>query len=287
MASVPDPPRNEPTLTNPPDNPGPPWLHLPDETLRDMSTERGHSDVERPPRPIQEEFACTDHPPCTDLLWDLAGVLNDETRWPDHLCRGLFFERSTTEWAFAHLGGLSSLDLESTNWLSKWPLPIGRAAIAKRLPHPSKAVKDLAPFKGHEEALWAIQRSDDSGNTMDLFGLSIPYRSGEQTTYKMGELKYVVRGSDTRQFDLVRQAERWWTQFRDEQWRGRPTGSRRTWESKTEFWIALWTAVRAVREQGGKVTQEKVAARIGCDDRVLRRWLKEHSIPWEHVLRIP
>lgn len=287
MTSVPDPPRNEPTPTNPPDNPGPPWLHLPDEKLRDMCTERGHSDVERPPQPIQDEFACTDHPPCTDLLWDPAGVFKDEARWPDHLCQPLFVRRSTIEWAFAHLGGLSSLDPESTRWMFTSPLPIGRAAIARRFPHFGKEVRDLAPFDGDEEALWAIHLDDRSGNTTDLFGLGIPYGHGRPTIYAMGELKYVLRGSDTQQFDVVRQAERWWTQFRGGQWRGRPTGSGRTWGSNIEFWLALRTAVRAVREQGGKVTQEKVAARLGCDDRVLRRWLKEHSIPWEHVLRIP
>lgn len=294
MASIPDPPNHESVPTDSSDDFVPPWQSYSDEKIRDTFTERGHSEVERPPESMQEEFTCPDHPPCTDLLRDPAGVLKDEARWPNHLCWPLLCRRSTSEWAFANLGGLAAFDLNAARWMSTFPLPIGRAAIARRLAHPGKEVKVRAPFDGDEEAIWVIHLDDDSGNTTDLFGLGIPQGRRRPITYMLGGLKYVLRGSDTAQFDLVRQAERWWTQLRGEQWRGRPAGSG-TWESRAEFWIALRKAVRKARKQDGKVTQEKVAEQLGYeagyeagyDARILRRWLKEYNFRWEHVRRIP
>jgi hypothetical protein len=194
-----------------------------------------------------------------------------------------FLVASTTEWASANLVTLSSSELVC--WQLKWPLPIGKLAVATRLAHYNQELIKLAPFE-EQEALWAL-RINDADSTADLFGLGTPYRNKDQTAcYAWGELKYVLRGGGTQLFDLVRRAERWWDRFRGEKTVGRPVGSG-TWESTIEFWIALRAAVHALRAANHRVTQDKVADELKCDPRVLRRWLEEHSIKWEEVPKIP
>lgn len=194
-----------------------------------------------------------------------------------------FLRRSAAKWASSSLVALSTPELVQWQW--EWPLPIGRIAVATRLMHYNQELINLAPFEQQEEALWAI-RVKNAGSTADLFGLGIRYGSGEQATYEIGELKYVLRGSGTQLLDLVRRAERWWDEFRDEGTMGRPAGTG-TWESGTEFWIALRAAVYAMRAANRKVTQENVASHFSCSDRVLREWLKRYNFSWKEVLKIP
>ncbi len=248
-----------------------------------MATERGFGYLDPLPRPVPKELACPEDPPCTDLLADPAGVLSDEKRWPKHLCYGLFLRRSAKEWASSNLVALSTPDL--VQWRLEWPLPIGQTAVFNRLPHYNQNLMNLAPFEQAEEALWAI-RVNSADSTADLFGLGVPYGYGEQTTYEMGELKYVLRGSGTQLFGLVRHAERWWDRLRGETTGGRPAGSP-IWGSHMEFWLGLRRAVRALRTKGHKLTQENVADRLGYSDRELRRWLKQYGIKWEDVRKIP
>jgi transposase-like protein len=54
-----------------------------------------------------------------------------------------------------------------------------------------------------------------------------------------------------------------------------------------EFWLGLRKAVRTVRARREEVSQDKVADRLGCDPRVLRRWLRQYGIDWKDVPKIP
>ena len=100
MGSLPDLPGDQTEQNSDAVEFAPPWQTLPDELLRDMFTEKGVDYAEpMPPRPVPSELTCPKKPPCTDLLTNLAGVLRDEKRWPNHLCEELFQRRSTLEWA--------------------------------------------------------------------------------------------------------------------------------------------------------------------------------------------
>lgn len=283
MGSVPDPPKDQAHQTPEPAEFVPPWQDLSDEQLRDMSTERGFGYADAAAGPVPKELACPEDPPCTDLLADPTGVLSDEKRWPKHLCHKQFLRWSAYKWASSNRVTLSTPD--PVQWLFEWPLPVGQIAVFNRLPHYNEEIMRMVPFEQQEEALWAI-RVNGADGTADLFGLGVRYENGEQTTYEMGELRYVLRGRDTQLLDLVRRAERWWDKFRGETTGGRPAGSP-IWGSGTEFWIGLRKAVRAVRAKGDKLTQENVADRLGYSDRELRRWLKQYGIKWEDVRKIP
>lgn len=82
----------------------PHWQTLPNEQLRAVLAvpERGVGSS-WDPRPLSVELpeglACPEDPPCTDLLVDPASVLEDQERWPDHLCDPNFLITSTGLWA--------------------------------------------------------------------------------------------------------------------------------------------------------------------------------------------
>jgi hypothetical protein len=289
MGSVPDP--SEKPARRDPDDAAfvPPWQKLPDEQLLDMCKERGFGHItDSPPVYVPEELACPRVPPCTDLLANPASVLSDEERWPDHLCNVRFLMRSTEEWASARLLPTTSSPVpQLLDWQLSWPLPVGRLAVEQTLGSYDPSMSLQAPFGQWEEALWALHVSRE-GNVVDLFGLGVPtHESGKQKTYRLGELRYVIRGTGAQPLRLLTSAQRWWARFRGEEAKGRPAGSGAHWESRIDFWLGLRKAVRAVRAEGDKVTQEKVAERLGYSDRELRRWLKQYGVEWKSVPRIP
>lgn len=272
------------SLSDPPDAQNadkfiPPWMLLPDEELLDMATERGVGYVEPQPQEIEEALTCTETPPCTDFLADPQGVLRDRARLPNHLCEVEFMYRSTQEWAQASPAYLGMNEL-----IWRWPLPVGGAAVWKY-----GNITDLnhlaaMPFEEMEEALWALHL-DSAGGALDLFGLGVPH-GGEGTSYTMGELKYVLRGSGEELFGALKHAIRWWNKFRGEETGGRPAGSG-TYESSMHLFVELRRAVRALRVKGQKPTQENVASYLLCAPRALRRQLKRHGLKLEDVSKIP
>jgi hypothetical protein len=165
-----------------------------------MCTERGVTDASprEPAAPeeltvLQQELACPEPLPCTDLLNDPVGVLSDEQRWPKHFCRSRFYWRSTTQWT-SHLSVAlpTAFSEQWYEWHMRWPLPVGKQAIG-----PSNGeIFNLVPFEEWEEARWAIRITAGDG-TLDLFGLGIPYRQGEERVYKTGELRYDLQGHGT------------------------------------------------------------------------------------------
>ncbi len=75
----------------------------------------------------------------------------------------------------------------------------------------------------------------------------------------MGGLRYILRGSDTSLVEIVRAAERWWSDFRGLRVQGRPPNSG-AWADADEFKDALRTAISDLREQGRVATQQEVTA---------------------------
>jgi hypothetical protein len=230
---------------------------------------------------VREELTCPENPPCTDLLVDPVGVLNNENRWPKrHLCRARFLQRSTHEWA-------SQLMVPTTHelreWTWEWPLPIGMQALG--LKTFSWELYNLMPFEGHEAALWAIH-IDAGAFVLDLFGLGTPYGQGDERAYEIGELGYRMQGRGRGPLDLVARADRWWTQFRGEKITGRPYGSRR-WASLDEFKKDVRSARDTLRIQRRKATQENVAEALYTDARQIRRELERHGIAsWKDFLKM-
>ena len=229
---------------------------------------------------ILEELTCPENPPCTDLLVEPVGVLNDENRWPKHhLCRGRFLQRSTQGWASRLV--VPTTD-ELRDWTWEWPLPIGKRAL--KLKTFSWDLYNLMPFKGHEEALWAI-RIDVGASVLDLFGLGTPYGQGDERVYTVGELGYRMHGCGRGPLDLVARADRWWTQFRGETITGRPYGSGR-WTSLDEFKKDVWSAIAALRVQDCQATQERVAELLYTGARQIRREVKRHGFAsWKDFLK--
>jgi hypothetical protein len=245
--------------------------------------------------------------PCTDLLYQPARVLRNRQLWPVSLCDDAFLRESTHRW-FSRTalltGSLGYPGDSSGTWALErvadtWPLPIGRQAINL---HGAMFEGDteaymasvrMASFEGREEAMWAI-RVTTSGSTLDLFGLAdrsadtAPPR--EENPIAMGGLRYILRGADTSLVDLVRAAERWWSDFRGLRVQGRPPNSG-AWADANEFKDALRTAITALRKQGRVATQEEVTTyfctRPGfprCNDRQLRRWLARYGVIWQDFL---
>lgn len=195
MGNAPDPPKDQTRQNLESAEFVPPWQNFSDEQLRNMTTERGLGYVDPPPHPVPKEPTCPEDPPCTDLLADPASVLSDKERWPEHLCYGLFLRRSTTQWASSIPVALTTTALEEyRRWCMEWPLPIGLQSIGLRFAPSKGEILNLAPFKKREEALWAI-RVSSAGSAADLFGLGIRYGNGEETTYSLGALKYVLEGA--------------------------------------------------------------------------------------------
>ncbi len=180
-----------------------------------------------------------------------------------------------------------------------WPLPIGRDAINLRATMfrgdetAYIAAVRMALFEGREEAMWAI-RATASGSTLDLFGLvdrsadAAPAR--EDDPVSMGGLRYILRGSDTSLVEIVRAAERWWSDFRGLRVQGRPPNSG-AWADADEFKDALRTAIIALRKEGRVATQQEVTTYFcthpgfpGCNDRQLRRWLARYGVIWQDFL---
>jgi len=180
-----------------------------------------------------------------------------------------------------------------------WPLPIGREAINLRTTMfggdetAYMAAVRMASFEGREEAMWAI-RATASGSTLDLFGLAdrsadaAPAR--EDAPVSMGDLRYILRGSNTSLVEIVRAAERWWFDFRGLRVQGRPPNSG-AWVDADEFKEALRIAITALRNEGRVATQEEVATYFcsysgfpGCNDRQLRRWLARYGVVWQDFL---
>ena len=245
--------------------------------------------------------------PCTDLLYQASRVLRDRQLWPVNLCDDAFLRESTRIW-FSRTalltGSLGYLDEGSGTWALErmadtWPLPIGREAInlnAAMFGGDTAAYMAsvrMASFEGREEAMWAI-RVTASGSTLDLFGLAdrsadaAPPQEGDPVS--MGGLRYILRGSDTSLVEILRAAERWWSDFRGLRVQGRPPNSG-AWADADEFKDALRTAITALREQGRVATQQEVTTYFctrpgfpGCNDRQLRRWLARYGVIWQDFL---
>ena len=65
--------------------------------------------------------------------------------------------------------------------------------------------------------------------------------------------------------------------------KGKPQGSGSRYDNKHHFKEVLIDTFESLKKQKKRITQESVAAFIGCDDRQLRRWLKEFGIKWKEV----
>lgn len=292
MGSIPDPPGKPSGQQSDGAEFVPHWMTLPDDQLLAILDvpERGIGSGWGPRPPlvkVSEEFACQEVPPCTDLLNDPAGVLWDEERWPNHLCE-YFQVVSTGLWARGAVR--PTMHPRWEDWQATWPLPIGKEAVSTALgvgpPIFEMELFGQIPFEGFEEALWAL-RVTGGDSAVDLFGLARSSGgSGDQRAYRPGKLIYVLRGSGTHLFRTIERAQRWWDRLRGETTGGRPAGSQ-VWGSQIRFWIGLRKAVRAVRANGDRLTQENVAARLGYSDRELRRWLKQYGIDWKNVPKIP
>ena len=245
--------------------------------------------------------------PCTDLLYQPARVLRNRPLWPANLCYDAFLRESTQRWyartalltgSLGHLGeGPGTWALERI--AETWPLPVGREAINLRAAMFNgdeaayMASLRMASFEGQEEAMWVI-RVTVSGSTLDLFGLAD--RSADATLTKedgpvsMGGLRYILRGSDTSLVEIVRAAERWWSDFRGLRVQGRPPNSG-AWADADEFKDALRTAITDLRREGRVATQQEVTTYFcthpgfpGCNDRQLRRWLARYGVIWQDFL---
>ena len=102
----------------------------------------------------------------------------NEKRWPDHFCHGRLLWISTIEGASSSLVAPTTSEL--TQWVTQWPLPIGRRAVELRLGTLNRVVINLVPFEEWEEALWA-RRIYAADCTLNLFGLGTPYEQGAET----------------------------------------------------------------------------------------------------------
>ena len=254
------------------------------------------------------DCACPDETtPCTDLLYQPTRVLRNRQLWPVNLCDDAFLRESTERW-FSRTalltGTLGYPGDGSVTWglerlAEAWPLPIGRQAINLRgamFGGDSAAYMAsvrMAPFEGREEAMWAI-RITASGSVLDLFGLidrsaysTLPQEEGP---FSMGGLRYILRGSDTSLVEIVRAAERWWSDFRGLSVQGRPPNSG-AWTDADEFKDALRTAITALRKQGRVATQQEVTSYFctqpgfpACNDRQLRRWMARYGVVWQDFL---
>jgi hypothetical protein len=245
--------------------------------------------------------------PCTNLLYQPARVLRNRSLWPVNLCYAAYLRESTQRWysqTALLTGPLGYLSEGPGTWALErvaetWPLPVGREAINLRAAMfggdiaAYMASVRMASFEGREEAMWAI-RITASGNTLDLFGLvdhsadAAPPRDGSLVS--MGGFRYILRGSDTSLVEIVRAAERWWSDFRGLRVQGRPPNSG-AWADADEFKDALRTAITALRKEGRVATQQEVTTyfctRPGfprCNDRQLRRWLARYGVIWQDFL---
>jgi hypothetical protein len=219
-------------------------------------------------------------PHCTDLLDDPAAVLGDVRRWPTLLCYKWFLLESTYKWARQATPVLTST---ASDWRNEYPLPIGKEAISQTLAYLPE-VYNAAPLAGDEKALWAlhIARGED---TLNLFGLAryAPDDPEQKGTISAGPLAFVLRGHGTSLVEEMQQAKRWWNQFVGfPLGRGRPLNTG-TWSSRDEFEQAVKTAVTNLRERGMKVTQEAAAESFLCDDRQIRRWVRQYGLSWEDL----
>ena len=117
---------------------------------------------------------------------------------------------------------------------------------------------------------------------LDLFGLAGKREVG--LVYP-GDLVFTLRGRETFPREVLDNARRWWNTMTDKPLPiGRPRGSG-TWRSREELSTALDRAVRRLRVEGVRPTQERVAALLHCHDRLLRHWLSHHGIRWEQVTK--
>ncbi len=244
-------------------------------------------------------------PSCVDLLNMPATVLKNKNLWPSNLCYEAFLRQSTRRWfvSTALVGGweaeLESGDEPGLNQLiDVWPLPIGAQALDQHVQifegdvRAYTSARRWAVFEEHEEAMWVL-RIKVRENALDLFGLA-EYASPkgtqvEEPTVVPGELRYAFRGKDTSMLEVVRAAERWWSNFRGLPVQGRPAGSG-AWKDADELTDAVCSAIFALRKQGRAATQQEVAAYFcghtgfpGCDARQLRRWLARYDVAWQDL----
>lgn len=237
-----------------------------------------------------------------------ARVLKNKDLWPSSLCHDAFLLGSTKRWFNetallsgweSKLEGASSHDLELLSDI--WPLPVGKQALNRRASvfegnvGAYMAARRLAAFDGSEEAMWVL-RVKASGDTLDLFGLAedvLPVTvAKDDASVFPGKLKFVLRGTDTSLLDIVRAADRWWSEFRGRPVRGRPAGSG-AWEDAGQLKEAIRTAIRALQKQGRAATQHEVAAYFcdhtgfpRCDARQLRRWLTRYDLNWQEIFAL-
>jgi hypothetical protein len=222
---------------------------------------------------------------CTSLLYEPAETLMQRQRWPDHLCYSEFMERSIDLWVSGAVGKITpAIRL----WAECYPLPIGEAAARRLYIEQGQRYPDgltgYLPFKGAKEAYWAL-RVEANRSVLDMFGLKgwMPPDATAGDYLWFGGLAYSLRGhDDTSLVRLVPEAAAWWRNISWEKIQGRPRGSG-TWESPGHLRREVGSAVRALHEQGDKVTQEAVADLLQTNDRVLRRWLSDNNIDWREV----
>ena len=242
---------------------------------------------------------------CTTLLNCPAGVLKDKSRWPEWLCtRSFYFESTRRWWRRATFFddpnrglfvGERDVVLDALQTMAyTWPLPIGTQAVEHNWRHIVRGADyvtllSYAPFDGDEEAIWAL-RVQDGPNTLDLFGLA-DYKSADDGHLRrehvnLGAMRHVLRGKDTSLLGYLHHAERWWSSWRGRGPRplGRPPDTG-TWQSRNQCREAIATAIVDLRSEGAKETQENVASRLNCNDRVLRYWLSRYGLEWKELLR--
>ncbi len=65
--------------------------------------------------------------------------------------------------------------------------------------------------------------------------------------------------------------------------KGKPQGSSSRYDNEHQFKDDLMAAFDSLKSQNKRITQESVAVFLGCDDRQLRRWLKEFGLKWKEV----
>ncbi len=65
--------------------------------------------------------------------------------------------------------------------------------------------------------------------------------------------------------------------------KGKPQGSGSRYDNKHQFKDDLRAVFDSLKRQNKRITQESVSTLLGCDDRQLRRWLKEFDLKWKEV----
>jgi hypothetical protein len=250
---------------------------------------------------------CLDADPCfacAPLIDDPVAVLNDQARWPDHVCCGTSLAchqrwGQRQYWQFGVHPPAISL-----------PMPVGGEAMERFGTryhwHPDHMVASFAtmPFAGEETAA-LILTLPLAEATITFYGLveamepgeievgtvlpgRAPVRGIEGDTwvqdgiYRVAECKFTVIGSDPTALavqNLIRNARRWWAGIAGHPLVGRPVGSSSIRDPET-----IRGAFRIyVREKRARPSQEELAELLAVSPRTLQRRLNELGLPWPPV----